>query len=116
MDESCLTGNSAVNAAIKDLRDTDDNQYIITLVQLVLVQRFCTLFRTKNRHLGYAIGDFREGDEVVVLDGAGTVHLIRKVDNSLGGMYKLVGVAYVHGMMNGEVESLGLHHQGVVLV
>jgi hypothetical protein len=43
------------------------------------------------------------GDEVWVLGGAATPYVLRPIG---GGRYRLVGDAYVHGIMHGEVSLM----------
>ncbi|KAL9607108.1 MAG: hypothetical protein Q9167_007948 [Letrouitia subvulpina] len=62
------------------------------------------LFRTAKGYLGTGAQSLQLKDEVWVLGGADTPMILRKWPN---GMYKLVGEAYVHGVMNGEaVQSI----------
>jgi hypothetical protein len=58
------------------------------------------VFRTENNYLGVAPRAIRPGDQVWVLKGAGTPLVLREKEN---GRFTLVGEAYVHGIMHGEV-------------
>jgi hypothetical protein len=57
----------------------------------------------------------QKGDKVCVLNYAKTPHLLRCSDHDVGN-YQVIGQAYVHDMMYGEVEALGIEEQDIVLV
>ncbi|KAL8829021.1 MAG: hypothetical protein Q9170_006349 [Blastenia crenularia] len=58
------------------------------------------LFRTENSRLGMGPRSVSEGDEAWVFQGARVPFVLRP--NLETGRYKLIGQAYVHGMMQGE--------------
>ena len=59
----------------------------------------------------------REGDLIVVLDGSPTPHVVRRIEDRGGSeRYEFVGDAYVHGLMYGEAEELGLEERELVFV
>ncbi|KAG2345313.1 hypothetical protein BDR05DRAFT_960759, partial [Suillus weaverae] len=57
------------------------------------------VFSTNQGDLGIAHQGARVGDEVVVVPGAAVPFVVREVE---GGLYILIGEAFVHGAMNGE--------------
>jgi hypothetical protein len=57
-----------------------------------------TVFYTEANRLGTGPSSIREGDIVCILAGACTPFVLRKQDN----FYRLVGAAYVYGIMDGE--------------
>ncbi|KAE8446732.1 hypothetical protein EG329_011637 [Mollisiaceae sp. DMI_Dod_QoI] len=59
------------------------------------------LFRTKENYLGIGPQSLEEGDEVWVLAGARVPFILRR-DGKGDEKWRLVGEAYVHGIMNGE--------------
>ena len=63
------------------------------------------LFTTSSGHLGLAPKSTMERDLVCVLQGARIPFIVRPADDH---GYKLVGEAYVHRIMHGEVADLGL--------
>jgi hypothetical protein len=72
------------------------------------------LFRTKKNYLGIAAESVEKGDAVWVLAGAAVPLVLRPAKL---GRWKLVGEAYVHGIMNGEVaKSMGNELQKIELV
>lgn len=73
------------------------------------------IIRTTGGRFGYANGNFQSGDRLVVFDGAWTPHIVRQVRKEPDA-FELVGVAYVRGMMRGEVENLEIESQEIVLV
>ncbi|KAB5540270.1 heterokaryon incompatibility protein-domain-containing protein [Coniochaeta sp. 2T2.1] len=74
------------------------------------IHRVCAhraLFVTRRGYVGLAPWDGKVGDEVVVLDGGTTPFLLRRM--GVEGRFRLVGEAYVYGIMGGEgiVEGSG---------
>ncbi|KAH0559693.1 hypothetical protein GP486_003790 [Trichoglossum hirsutum] len=57
------------------------------------------LFSTEGNYLGIAAQSLQKGDTIWVLAGAAVPVVLRPLPN---GNWKLVGEAYVHGIMNGE--------------
>jgi hypothetical protein len=60
------------------------------------------LFRTKKNYLGIAAESLKAGDEVWVLAGAAIPLILRPAENGENER-KVIGEAYIHGIMNGEV-------------
>jgi hypothetical protein len=58
------------------------------------------MFRTKENHLGIAAESIEADDQIWILPGAAAPMVLRKVDDE---NWKLVGEAYVYGIMNGEL-------------
>lgn len=57
----------------------------------------------------------QKGDVVCIFDGAVTPYVLRKV-NGDDGTYKPVAAAYIHGMMNGEIQKLRLEAEDIHLI
>ncbi|KAF2177739.1 hypothetical protein K469DRAFT_676716 [Zopfia rhizophila CBS 207.26] len=60
-----------------------------------------TLCFTKKGYLGLVPGDARVGDEVCVFHGGATPFILRRNESKHG--HVLIGEAYIHGIMHGEV-------------
>lgn len=73
------------------------------------------LFSTADGHFGFGNVGIQEDDVVCIFNGAVTPHVLRKV-NGDDGTYKLVAAAYIHGMMNGEIQELGLETEDIHLI
>ncbi|KAF5530977.1 heterokaryon incompatibility protein [Fusarium mexicanum] len=72
------------------------------------------LFVTDNGRLGWGLPSTKAGDEVWILEGCRVPCLLRP---SGDGRYKLVGEAYVHGIMHGEgLEEPGVKKLGPVII
>lgn len=95
-------------------RSDNGKSIALTMIYLAQAQQDQRLFTTRSGRFGYAMGSFRAGDSLVVFNGAPVPHIIRKREGD-GKEYELVGVAYVRGMMHGEVEKLGLDSEEIVL-
>lgn len=76
------------------------------------------LFTTAEGHFGFGNVGVHEGDVVCIFNGAPTPHVLRKATESGGGdeTYTLVAASYIHGMMNGEIEELGLEADYIRLI
>jgi hypothetical protein len=85
---------------------------------------FCALFYLRNRQLfntaqgsfGFAIKGVEPGDVVCVFNHATTPHVLRKVEDREGHVYRVVGDAYVHDFMHGQVDEMDLEERDIVLV
>ena len=66
------------------------------------------LFRTAKGYLGVGVKSLQPEDEVWIIGGADTPMLLRKHPN---GLYRLVGEAYVHGIMYGEAVQSDVHER-----
>ncbi|KAF5675871.1 het-domain-containing protein [Fusarium circinatum] len=72
------------------------------------------LFVTDDGRLGWGLPSTQAGDEVWILEGCRIPCLLRP---SGDGRYKLVGEAYVHGIMHGEaLEEPGVKKLGPVII
>lgn len=73
-------------------------------------------FITSSGRLGFGPTNLQEGDQVCVLDYAEAPNMLRCSKEENGLRYQVLGQAYVHGMMYGEVETLGIEEQEIILV
>ena len=87
-----------------------------TLLSIMMAQTDHLLFRTAGGRLGLANGTFTVGDQLVLFDGARIPYLVRKCNEKSGESYQLTGIANVRGVMYGEIDSLGLESQDIILV
>lgn len=63
-------------------------------------------FRTQTCYIGIGAESLQVGDSIFLVQGSGEPWILRAKDDEEGG-YRFVGIAYVHGVMDGElVESL----------
>lgn len=75
-------------------RDIDD------LVQQVSLRRRFIL--TDDGQVGFGPGSTQEGDDVVILPGGKLPYVFRRVHSNSTPTYRLVGDAYINGVMAGE--------------
>ncbi|KAI2625605.1 hypothetical protein GGR54DRAFT_507100 [Hypoxylon sp. NC1633] len=75
-------------------------------------------FTTTSGRFGYGSMSVEEGDILCVFNGSIVAHLIRRKDRGQPGaeVYQLVGEAFVHGMMYGEIDDLDIEEQDITLV
>jgi hypothetical protein len=75
------------------------------------------LFKTKEGRLGLVKRGVQPGDTVCVLDGSPTPHVIRnwRTSDQATQIWHFIGDAYVHGLMSGEVDALGIESVDIVL-
>jgi len=68
----------------------------------------------EGKYMGLVPADTREGDVLVVFLGSKVPHVLRKAE---GARYTLIGEAYVHGLMDGEVfVGSQLRVEGITLI
>lgn len=63
------------------------------------------LFATRRGYLGTGVRSLHRDDEIWILHGAAVPCMLRPQQN---GNYRLIGEAFVYGVMHGEVRSLSL--------
>ena len=63
-------------------------------------------FRTNDNLLGLCPNTTVEGDSVWIIHGAKVPYILRSVPDS--DSFELVGEAYLHGFMQGEIHELGM--------
>jgi hypothetical protein len=92
-----IEGHAALMKA--SLKDMDQN--LATEVKTKIEQYYNTrkLFRTRQARLGQGPLSVVSGDEVWLLTGGFVPFLLRRVGK---GRYRLIGEAYIHGIMHGE--------------
>ena len=61
-------------------------------------------FITSRGHLGLGPSAILPGDKIAVLFGAELPFILRQDDK---GYYQIIGEAYVHGIMDGEIMAMG---------
>jgi hypothetical protein len=72
--------------------------------------------RTIAGGLGICPETAQAGDSLCVLHRSATPHVLRPSLEQDKLTYRFLGQAYVHGMMNGEVEELKINDEDIVLV
>jgi hypothetical protein len=70
------------------------------------------LFRTSSNHLGTGPRSLGIGDEVWILNGGCVPFVLRPQSH---GNYKLIGEAYVHGVMHGEVKAMEIPRRHITI-
>lgn len=114
--------NSAYNVAalIQDFErivDGDLGDYAEYHRQADIVTGYRVVFRTNNKLLGAGPIDLREGDEVWVLAGLSEPVVLRpsRAESQQVKAREFIGVAYVHGIMNGEAAGSSLPKENILL-
>jgi hypothetical protein len=75
------------------------------------------LFNTKDGMFGFTIKGVQPGDVVCVFNHSISPHVLRRVEDRNGeARYIFVGDAYVHGLMRGEADAMGVEEKDIVLV
>ncbi len=73
------------------------------------------LATTRKGYLGVVPAGARSGDVVAILGGSEMVVILRTADEDLqSNLYRVVGLAYIHGLMDGEI--IGMVRAGKVRV
>jgi len=81
------------------LKDHENARLTVFEARMRDVKTGRRMFRTKGNYLGMGTSSVEEGDEVWALKGGSVPLVLRKVEP---GLYRLIGEAYIHGVMNGE--------------
>jgi len=74
------------------------------------------LFSTREKYLGSASRSLVVGDEIALIQGVKTPMVLRPVETQIGKRYKVVGPAYIYGVMNGEVWDEGSGVEDLFLI
>ncbi|KAK7926706.1 hypothetical protein PG985_003704 [Apiospora marii] len=90
-------------------------EYMRLAFEITLIQDGRCCFSTAQGRFGSGPSNIAVGDSICIFSFAATAHIIRRTPDSNSETYTLVGEAYVHGMMHGEVEHLGIEEQEIVL-
>lgn len=110
-----LLGDDA--AVIKELRRTligmeqDGPWYTCSPFQTMIIQSQDValldrkIFRTQHGRTGVGLCTMESGDEVFLLGGGNAPFILRAADGQKKGSYQLIGHCYIHGIMNGELQT-----------
>ncbi|KAL8926894.1 MAG: hypothetical protein Q9208_002703 [Pyrenodesmia sp. 3 TL-2023] len=80
----------------EDMQAEIDQAFRYDFLRIARNRKFCI---TKKRYMGWCPFDTKPGDRVCILFGGQTPYVVRKQGNG----YRLLGEAYLHGVMDGEV-------------
>lgn len=70
-------------------------------------------YRSEQGRFGWAPDQARPGDRLCVLNGLAVSLILRPIGS---GSFEVVGDAYVHGVMDGEVLDMGLEEQDIYII
>ncbi|KAI4185415.1 MAG: hypothetical protein LQ346_005895 [Caloplaca aetnensis] len=88
--------NAAKEQPTETLRAKVDQAFRNDFLRIARNRKFCI---TKKRYMGWCPFDTKHGDRICLLFGGQTPYVVRKQ----GRGYRLLGEAYLHGVMDGEV-------------
>jgi hypothetical protein len=74
------------------------------------------LFTTLHGRIGLTLKGVQPENLVCVFNHASLPHVIRRVKGTEHGRHKLVGDAYVHGLMYGAADEMDLEVRDITLV
>ena len=102
---------SEFGVAISDLRSIDDKtldgayEYLTNVLVMLKLGPPTSFFVSRKKYVGLILAGAKPGDQVCVVCGCPEPLIMRRA----GEFFKLVGRAYVYGMMHGEMvqESVG---------
>ncbi|KAL9017151.1 MAG: hypothetical protein Q9185_005508 [Variospora sp. 1 TL-2023] len=90
--------NAAKEQPTETLRAKIDQAFRNDFLHIARNRKFCI---TKKRYMGWCPFDAKPGDRICLLFGGQTPYVVRRQ----GRGYRLIGEAYLHGVMDGEVLS-----------
>lgn len=74
------------------------------------------LFSTRDGRFGFTLQGVLPGDAVCAFNSASTPHVMRKVADRADEVYRAIGDAYVHGLMNAEADDMNFKEQDITLI
>ncbi|KEY75186.1 hypothetical protein S7711_01628 [Stachybotrys chartarum IBT 7711] len=86
------------------------------VTEIYIHQKGRRIFKTTGGRVGFGPANVEAGDCVCIFNCAMTAHILRPTADINKKTYIIIGEAYVHGMMHGEVEELSLEEQDITLV
>ncbi|KAL8765965.1 MAG: hypothetical protein Q9209_007112 [Squamulea sp. 1 TL-2023] len=84
---------------IETQRAKIDQAFRCDFLRMARNRKFCI---TKKRYMGWCPSNTKAGDRICILFGGQTPYVVRKEKQG----YRLLGEAYIHGVMDGEVLSM----------
>ncbi|KAI0187628.1 hypothetical protein F4808DRAFT_33689 [Astrocystis sublimbata] len=93
-----------------------DSQFMKFLGPFWICLQNRKLFTTDTGRFGFSSMHMEKGDVLCVFNGATTAHVLRSLNDGDTKVCRLLGEAYVHGCMNGEIANSGLAEQDLVVV
>lgn len=73
------------------------------------------LFKTDAGRIGFGKKGVRTGDTLCIFNGAPVPHLLRDIEDEPSELYALFGEAYVHGIMNGQLDRMEFERKNIVI-
>lgn len=96
----CLLNDGAAQKLWQSAQDGESGRFFAELVNTIHGRVF---FTTSRGYMGFGAMGAKVGDQVCVLGGGYTLFILRKHNDH----FEMIGDAYLHGMMEGEVLELG---------
>jgi hypothetical protein len=87
-----------------------------TFMASLLMLRHRQLFSTEGSRFGFTIQGVLPGDAVCAFNSASTPHVLRKVADRAAEVYRAIGDAYVHDLMNAEADNMKFKEQDITLI
>ncbi|KAK9786204.1 putative Heterokaryon incompatibility domain-containing protein [Seiridium cardinale] len=112
---ACKNGSDEPSQAVEALLDSE-SPFMQFLGPLWICMQNRRLFMTARGRLGFGSMHVEEGDNVCIISGSRTAHVLRPANHGGTGNHNFLGEAYVHGMMNGEIETLKVEEQRITLI
>ncbi|KAL5120794.1 hypothetical protein ACEQ8H_001275 [Pleosporales sp. CAS-2024a] len=73
-------------------------------------------FHTAHGRFGFTNKGINPGDLVCVFNSASTPHILRRAAHRKDEAYRVLGDAYVHGLMSAEADDMSLQDENVLLI
>lgn len=89
---------------------------MVGITRIVRNMEGLRMFITAQGRIGRGPASMKQGDCVCIFSYAKTAHIIRPTANAAQTTYAFIGGAYVHSVMNGEIEDIDIKEQDIILV
>jgi hypothetical protein len=121
----CRTDSvSLPNGPVELLREDEeaDDEIVFRQIRYLLISSWYLVdmhfFVTKDRRFGVANAGFVPGDHLCIFNAASIAHIVRKHNEASARedeTWLLMGEAFVHGLMNGEIDEMSIEEHEIVL-
>lgn len=91
-------------------------RHAVQMGQIGRVQEGRRFFITQGGRIGFGPSNISVGQRVCIFSWSKTAHVLDRAENDEKEQYTLIGDAYVHNMMYGEIEELKIQEQDIILV
>jgi len=103
-----LKSLQASNQPLPTMKDSPDPEILFSMYSAAIRPSYMrSFFATKGGHIGMGPAYSKAGDRVCLIMGLNAPYIVRTTEDRNPSRVELIGEAYVHGMMDGEMMKVG---------